>query len=221
MKNDPLIKLKNITLKATHRCIIEDVSFNLTKNSITTILGHNGAGKSTIAKIILGITKASQGTVNIKPNLTFAYLPQKLHLEKNFPLTVKRFISLPNKVSKHDLEVVARQTGIYHLQNAQMFSLSGGELQRVLLTRAILRKPDIYILDEPIQNIDSTGQIELYHLIKELRDQQGASILLISHDIDSIVNISDHIIFLDQGRIYFEGSPDEFKKYHHICTHCE
>lgn len=212
-----LINCDNISLSKRNRHIISDISFSVYEKEIVTIIGHNGAGKSTIAKLLLGLSYPCCGKIFTAPDLTISYVPQNLHFSEIFPITVDKFLNLPTKVDEKLLAKIEEKTKISYLRDQQVHTLSGGEKQRVLLTRAISRNPKLLILDEPIQNIDSQGQTELYQLLKWVRDELGIAILLISHDLVMLSNISDKIIHIQDGKIIFKGTAHDFSQSCLIC----
>lgn len=202
MDNSTLLKLHDINFHSQGRNILENVNLNLSRREILTIIGPNGAGKSTLMKVILGLVPISSGEIWQKPDTTIGYVPQKLSLDSTLPMKVSRFLSLA-LVSKKSRQEALERLSISHLSSHQMHKLSGGELQRVLLARAISRQPNILMLDEPLQGVDITGQIELYRLIASLRESLDCAILMISHDLHLVMAQTDSVICLN----------------HHICCH--
>jgi len=171
-----------------------------------TLIGPNGSGKSTTAKVALSILKPDQGTVQRRRDLKVAYVPQKLSIDWTLPLTVTRFMGLTGKISASEQLEALSATGVTHLANAEVRTLSGGEFQRVLLARAIARKPNFLVLDEPVQGVDFSGEIALYELIKRIRDDLGCGILLISHDLHVVMAATDRVICLN-GHVCCSGPP--------------
>ena len=165
-----------------------------------------GSGKSTTAKLVLGIFKPDEGVVTRKPDMKISYVPQKLQIDWTLPLTVKRFMQLTEKVNAHDVIETMEATGVAHLADAEVRTLSGGEFQRVMLARAIARKPDLLVLDEPVQGVDFTGEIALYDLIKRICDEIKCGILLISHDLHVVMAATDRVICLN-GHVCCSGTP--------------
>jgi zinc transport system ATP-binding protein len=203
-----LITLKNIGVTFHQRAVLDDVSFTLSRDEITTLIGPNGAGKSTLVKVLTGLQTPTTGTIEKKKKLIIGYVPQKLQLNPSLPLTVARFLSLSNKHNhQHQMESLTLVQG-EHLQKHNMHTLSGGELQRVLLARAILRKPDLLILDEPVQGVDVKGQIALYALIENLQKTFHCGIFMVSHDLH-VVMASTHRVICLQHRICCSGKPEQ------------
>ena len=207
MSVTPLIRTENLEVRAGKRQLIHDISLDINPGEILTIIGPNGAGKSTLLKALIGAIPLSSGRIIHKDNLRIGYTPQIIQLEKTIPIPVKRFLSLAGAVDTATRDKVIAQTQIAPLLNAQMADLSGGELQRVLLGRALLRRPDLLILDEPTQGLDQPAEARFYQLIAEVRDQTGAGILMVSHDLHVVMAESDRVICLN-GHICCSGAPE-------------
>ena len=179
---------------------------NIERGEIVTMIGPNGSGKSTTAKVALGIIKADEGVAHQKEKLTVGYVPQKLDVNWTLPLSVNRFLRLTNVASKAQMKEVLLATETVHLANSQMSKLSGGEFQRVLLARAMIRTPELLVLDEPLQGVDFTGEIALYKLIENIRDRLNCGVLLISHDLHMVMSTTDRVICLN-GHVCCSGTP--------------
>jgi len=205
-QNDPLVTINNCGVFRANRWLVRDVSFSIDAGEIVTLIGPNGSGKSTTAKIALSILKPDEGTVRRRNNLKVSYVPQKLAIDWTLPLTVRRFMTLTGKPGESEQDEAMTATGVAHLANAELRTLSGGEFQRVLLARAIARKPDLLVLDEPVQGVDFSGEIALYDLIKKIRDDFGCGILLISHDLHVVMAATDRVICLN-GHVCCSGTP--------------
>ena len=203
---EPLLKVENLAVRIGANQLLHDVDFEICPAEIVTVIGPNGAGKSTLLKAIIGALPVSGGTVTKKPGLRIGYTPQKLHLEKTMPIPVARFLSLAGRLEKGARAKVLRQTGIEDLRNTQMSDLSGGELQRVLLARALLRKPDLLILDEPTQGLDQPAEVRFYELLAEVRQATGVAVLMVSHDLHVVMAQSDRVICLN-GHVCCSGVP--------------
>ena len=173
---------------------------------IVTLIGPNGSGKSTAAKMALGIISPNEGTAQRQEGLTVGYVPQNLAIDWTLPLTVERFMHLTGAKKGPEVEESMTATGVAHLRKAQVRTLSGGEFQRVLLARAIARKPDLLVLDEPVHGVDFTGEIALYELIKRIRDELRCGVLLISHDLHMVMAATDMVICLN-GHVCCSGTP--------------
>lgn len=208
---NPLLSASGIYLQDQQRTLLRDIHLSVSTNEIVTIIGPNGAGKTSLLNILLGLRQPSQGHVTRAPELTIGYMPQQLLLNPQLPLSVKRFLSLsfPKNSKQHaaDIDSALDKTNIGELRHASMHDLSGGEIQRVLLSRAILRQPQLLVLDEPVQGVDVVGQSKLYQLISQLRDELQCGVLMVSHDLHIVMAATDHVICLNQ-HICCHGHPD-------------
>lgn len=202
----PLVESHHLSFSQGDKRIVEDVSLSLRDGEIVTLIGPNGAGKTTLVKLLLGLYSPTQGQVWRRPGLRVGYMPQKLHVDPSLPLTVKRFLTLvPHSAGA--VRRCAALTRVEGLLDQPMHRLSGGETQRVLLTRALLQRPQWLVLDEPVQGVDVVGQMELYNLIGRIRDEQGCGILMISHDLHLVMAKTDTVICLDR-HVCCHGHPD-------------
>ena len=216
MSEKPLIKLTQAGYQITDRWLVRDVSLSVSQSEIVTLIGPNGSGKSTTAKMALGILKPTTGEALRAPGLKVSYVPQKLMIDWTLPLDVDHFFRLTSKPSIQAQHRAIEATGISHLLNQELRSLSGGEFQRVLIARAIAREPDLLVLDEPVQGVDFSGENELYQLIGTIRDTLQCGILMISHDLHVVMAKTDQVICLN-GHVCCSGTPvtvsqtDEFQ----------
>ncbi|WP_339675646.1 zinc ABC transporter ATP-binding protein ZnuC [uncultured Zhongshania sp.] len=204
--DSPLIKLDHISLKRQQQSLLSDVSLSLIPRQIMTIIGPNGAGKSTLIKIALGLIKPDSGSIFRQANLRIGYMPQRLTLNPLMPLSVERFLSMASP-SKQNIANALERTGISHLRKRPLHDISGGETQRVLLSRALLSDPKLLVLDEPAQGVDISGQTELYELINNLRDTLGCAVLMVSHDLHWVMAQTDTVICLNQ-HVCCHGHPE-------------
>lgn len=205
-KPPPLVSLDQAGVSRAGRWLVRGVTLSVDAGEIVTLIGPNGSGKSTTAKMALGILEADEGTVARKPSLRVGYVPQKVTIDWTLPLTVHRFMSLTGPVPAADAANAMDATGVSKLAHAEVRNLSGGEFQRVLLARAIARKPDLLVLDEPVQGVDFTGEISLYQLIGRIRDTLNCGVLLISHDLHVVMAATDRVICLN-GHVCCSGTP--------------
>ncbi len=203
-----LLTLKNLSLSLNGRMIFEQISFEILKGDFVTIIGPNGAGKSSLLKTIVGLQKPTFGTLNRAPQTRIGYMPQRLSLNEMMPLTVETFLKTSKDHSA--LSTIIKQTSIEKLLKLSMHTLSGGEYQRVLLSRALLQNPNLLILDEPAQGLDVSGQNQFFHLIDHLHKDQGVAILMVSHDLHFVHRASQKVICLN-GHICCIGKPDHVK----------
>ena len=204
--NEPLISLNNAGIYRSDRWLVRDVSLTLGPGEILTLIGPNGSGKSTTAKMALGILKPDEGSAKSRKKLKVRYVPQKVSIDWTVPLKVRRLMSLTGHVTKDEADRAMNLTGTLHLANAEVRTLSGGEFQRVMLARAIAFKPELLVLDEPVQGVDFNGEIEMYELIRKIRDELQCGVLLISHDLHIVMAATDRVICLN-GHVCCSGTP--------------
>ncbi len=205
-----LVALKDVRLQYGQRSVLNDISLEIHRGEITTVIGPNGAGKSCLVKLVTGLSEPTAGTIARESSVKIGYMPQFLALDRSMPVKVGRFLSLaePDKTRRKS---TLERLGIVHLAGAQIQGLSGGEFQRVLLARAILRKPDLLVLDEPLQGVDINGQVALYRLIASLRDELNCAILMVSHDLHLVMAQTDKVICLNQ-HICCYGRPENVSR---------
>ena len=209
-ENSTLVKLNNAGFKQNDKWLVEGVSLTVEKGKIVTLIGPNGSGKSTTAKIALGIYKNIEGSVEKYTNKV-GYVPQKISIDWTLPLRVYDFMLLTENIKDEAIDEALTLTGVIHLKNKNLGNLSGGEFQRVLIARAISKKPELLVLDEPVQGVDYTGEIALYELIKRISETLNCGILLISHDLHTVMTATDHVVCLN-GHVCCSGSPMDVAK---------
>ena len=202
-----LVKLNNVGIQQNDKWLVKGVSLEVEKGKIVTLIGPNGSGKSTTAKIALGIYKNIEGSVEKFTN-NVGYVPQKISIDWTLPLRVKDFMVLTDNIKDELIDEALSLTGVIHLKEKNLGNLSGGEFQRVLLARAISKKPELLVLDEPVQGVDFTGEIALYELIKKISEKLNCGILLISHDLHTVMSATDHVVCLN-GHVCCSGSPKD------------
>ena len=205
-----LVKLNEAGFRIKDKWLVKGVSLQIEKGQIVTLIGPNGSGKSTTAKITLGIYKKIDGEVKKYTNKV-GYVPQKISIDWTLPLRVRDFMVLTENLRDEDINEALSLTGVIQLKNKNLGDLSGGEFQRVLIARAISKKPDLLVLDEPVQGVDFTGEIALYKLIKKITDELNCGILLISHDLHTVMSATDHVVCLN-GHVCCSGSPIDVAK---------
>ena len=211
-----LTSLENAGVYKSGKWLVRGISMHVEPGEIVTLIGPNGSGKSTTAKMALGVLKADEGKVYRRSELRSSYVPQRLDVNWTLPLSVHRFMELTNRATNSEIDLALSSTEISHLARKQMSQLSGGEFQRALLARAILRTPDLLVLDEPVQGVDYNGEIALYKLIDSIRNRLNCGVLLISHDLHVVMSTTDKVICLN-GHVCCSGTPasvassEEFK----------
>lgn len=200
-------------IEARHLCVrlggvevLHDISLTLQPGEIVTVVGPNGSGKSTLLRALLGILPPAAGQVTRAAGLRLGYVPQRLQIDRSMPITVRRFLSLPVRVSDAQAAEVLARVGMEETGGLQMASLSGGQLQRVLLARALLARPQVLMLDEPTQGLDQPGEAAFYRLIEEVRAGTGCAVLMVSHDLHVVMAASDRVVCLN-GHVCCEGTP--------------
>ena len=201
-----LIEVQNLCVGYGNKEVLRNVNLSLSKNEIVTIVGPNGSGKTTLFKSIIGSTPISSGKVLIRPNLKIGYVPQVLNIDRSLPLTVERFLSLENKRHKREALSAQQVLDSNDLLFKQISTLSAGQLQRVLLARALVNKPDVLLLDEATRGLDQPGSAAFYRKIEEIRNTTGCAILMISHDLHVVMSASNRVICLN-GHICCQGEP--------------
>ena len=209
-RSDFLVKIENAGICRSSKWLVRDVSLEVSQGQIVTLIGPNGSGKTTTAKMVLNILKPDEGFV-ISNTDRVAYVPQKINVDWTMPLRVFDFMKITGDLSENDMKENLRLTGVEQLIYSELRNLSGGEFQRVLIARAIAKKPELLVLDEPVQGVDFNGEIALYNLIKQISDSLNCGILLISHDIHFVMSSTDHVICLN-GHICCSGSPSSVAK---------
>lgn len=201
-----LIAADHICVRFGEDEVLHDITLHVAAGEIVTILGPNGSGKSTLLRALLGIVPVAEGRITRAPGLRIGHVPQKLIIDRTMPITVRRFLSLPARVSDAAAAEALARVGMAGHGTDQMTTLSGGQQQRVLLARALLGAPQLLMLDEPTQGLDQPGEAAFYRLIEEVRRDTGAAVLMISHDLHVVMAASDRVICLN-GHICCEGTP--------------
>ena len=209
--SDALITLKNISLSHNGKNILDNVSFKLHPGEFITLIGPNGAGKSSLIKILLGVIKQDAGEIIHGGNLKLGYTPQSFTANPYIPISVIDFLTLNHKLDHEFTSQTCELTGVKDLLEMPLKNLSGGELQKVLLTRALLNKPNVLILDEPAQNLDVDGQMQLYKLIQDIHQKQNCAVLMVSHDLHRVMKESTQVLCL-YHHICCEGLPESILK---------
>ena len=204
-KNNLLVSLDNAGIYKSPKWLIRGVSLEVKSRQIVTLIGPNGSGKTTTAKMVLNILEPDEGSLKRYTN-KIAYVPQKINIDWTMPLRVVDFMRLTNNLSNNEIIESLNQTGVEKLFKEQIHGLSGGEFQRVLLARAIAKKPELLVLDEPVQGVDFNGEIDLYNIIKNISANLNCGILLVSHDLHFVMSATDHVVCLN-GHICCSGKP--------------
>ena len=232
----PLLAARGIGVGPTASPVLQDVSIDVRPGEIVTLVGPNGAGKTTLARVLLGLLRPDRGSIQRAPGVTIGYVPQRLTVDPVLPLTVGRFLRLAGGISDEAPKRSLIEVGAASLIDRPIQEISGGEFQRVLLARALVRNPNLLILDEPVQGVDFNGQFELFALIARIRDWRRCGILLVSHDLHLVMASTDRVICLNR-HVCCAGHPEtvsrdpayialfgpraarELAVYHHVHDH--
>ena len=211
MGDDRLLDVEGVCLAIRGNDILTDVTLRLNAGEIVTLIGPNGAGKSTLVRVVLGLRKPDAGQIWMRPRIRIGYVPQRLAIDETLPLTVARFTTLGQSAGRRGVLAALAETGSAHVADRPVQSISGGELQRVMLARALLRDPDLLVLDEPVQGVDIAGQHELYELIGRIRERRGCGTLMVSHDLHLVMAATDQVICLNH-HVCCSGRPEQVSR---------
>lgn len=219
MPNDPkhksnaaLIEASDVEVRFGGTAVLTGANVVVRPGEIVTLIGPNGAGKTSLVRALLGLIKPATGKVTRRKGLRIGYMPQKLSVDPSLPLTVERFLQLGAARKDADIGAALSEAGVGHVMGNPMQGISGGELQRVMLARALLREPDLLVLDEPVQGVDVTGQAELYRLIQDIRKRRGVGVLMVSHDLHVVMAKTDHVVCLNR-HVCCAGHPQSVSRH--------
>ena len=201
-----LIDISKLEVKYGSKKVLQNINLSLNANEIVTIVGPNGSGKTTLFKAIIGSVPLSKGKISIKPNLRIGYVPQQLKVDQTLPITVERFLKLATR-NNNDIEKMIAFFGSENIFREQINSLSGGQMQRVLLARALVNKPEILLLDEATRGLDQPGIEAFYRKIENISKETNCAVLMISHDLHVVMRASDRVICVN-GHICCQGTPE-------------
>lgn len=202
-----LIQTRNLSVTAGKVPILKNIDIQVSRGEIVTIIGPNGSGKSTLLRTLIGALTPSGGRVIYAPGVSIGYVPQRLHIDETLPMTVKRFLQLPNRAATADIRATLARAGLPDVLGQQLLSLSGGQLQRVLLARAILDNPNLLLLDEPTQGLDRQGTADFYRQLDRIRRELDCAVIMVSHDLQVVMRQSERVICLN-GHICCQGKPE-------------
>ncbi len=202
-----LIAVENINVGYGTHMVLRNVSLTIEPGEIVTVVGPNGSGKTTLLRALIGAAHPTSGRITRQPGLRIGYVPQKLHIDPTLPMTVERFLRLPGGTQRSACAQALERAGVPDLSQRQMSALSGGQMQRVLLARALINNPELLLLDEATQGLDQPGSAAFYRQIDDVRRQTGCAILMISHELHVVMSASDRVICLN-GHICCEGAPE-------------
>lgn len=204
---EALISARGLVAERSGKPLLANVDIDIRPREIVTLIGPNGAGKTTLVRLLLGLEQAAGGEVRRRPSLQIGYVPQRFEVDRALPMTVARFLMLGTGVNGKRAAEVLKEVGAGRILDRQICDISGGELQRAVLARALLRDPELLVLDEPLRGVDFTGEAELYGLIAALRERRGVGVLLVSHDLHVVMASSDRVICLNR-HVCCSGIPE-------------
>ena len=213
----PLVEAHGIGVRRGGRWLIHGVDIAVAGGEVVTLIGPNGAGKTTLVRVLLGLLDPTVGTVRRDRDASIGYVPQRVQFDPTLPLTVARLMTLTSRRPVEAVVEALEETAVRHLLAARVSDLSSGELQRVLLARALLRLPNLLVLDEPVQGVDYTGEAELYELVATIVERRGCGVLMVSHDLHIVMAATDRVVCLNH-HVCCTGAPldvvghDEFRR---------
>ena len=205
--DEALIATEGVSLTLGGRRVLEKVDLAVHPGEIVTLIGPNGAGKTSLIRILLGLIQPEAGRVRRHAALAVGYVPQRVERDPVLPLEADRFLALGGRTARARRQAALEEVGAAHVAHHPFHSLSGGELQRVLLARALLRDPDLLVLDEPVRGVDVGGQIALYDLIDGIRKARGCGVLMVSHDLHLVMAATDEVVCLNT-HVCCAGRPE-------------
>ncbi|MEM9797081.1 MAG: metal ABC transporter ATP-binding protein [Pseudomonadota bacterium] len=202
----PLVSIDGLTVAYGGKTALKGVDLHVSPGEIVTVVGPNGSGKTSLLRAIIGALRPVAGSVRLRPGLRIGYVPQRLHVDPNLPITVGRFLALPRRSAQGSRRAALRRAGVPDLMDRQMSGLSGGQFQRVLLARALMTQPELLLLDEATQGLDQPGSAAFYRQIEDVRQETGCAVVMISHELHVVMSASDRVICLN-GHVCCQGSP--------------
>ena len=201
-----LLEARAVCVRHGHEAAVDRVDLDVAGGEIVTLVGPNGSGKTTLVRTVIGLREPDSGRVWRRPGLRLGYVPQRLAPDPTLPLTAGRFVALSG-AGPGAARTALGEAGAAHLAGSALTDLSGGELRRVLLARALARAPDLLVLDEPTAGVDVAGQAALYERIDAVRRQRGCGVLLVSHDLHLVMASSDRVVCLNR-HVCCTGAPE-------------
>ncbi len=204
---DPVLaSLKSVGVIRNGRWLIQGISLSIRKGEIISLIGPNGSGKTTVARVLSGSIAPDSGSVSRADGIRIGYVPQRLVIDSTLPMTVRRLMNINEKFDTAEIEQVLDEMKVLKSADQPVQELSGGEFQRVIFARALLRKPDLLLLDEPSQGLDFRGEIKLYNQIVDIRDRLNCGILLVCHNLHMVMAKTDSVICIN-SHICCAGTP--------------
>lgn len=212
MTEAPLVEALGLSVRLGGAEVLQSVDLAVRPGEIVTLIGPNGSGKTTLVRAVLGLQEAAAGGVTRRPGLRVGYVPQRVHIEDTMPLTVRRFLTLQRRRPRLAAEDALAMVSAGAIADSPVQAISGGEMRRVLLARALLHEPELLVLDEPAAGVDVAGQAALYDLIGALRERSGCGVLLVSHDLHLVMAATDEVICLNR-HVCCRGAPDAVSRH--------
>ena len=209
---DAILEVRNLSKRFGGVEAVRDVSFDVPRRALVGLIGPNGAGKTTAVRALLGLIRPDAGKVHHEPGLVVGYVPQRIAPDTLLPISVRRFLAMAGRRAAADATATLDEVGMTAVIDRQLSALSGGEYRRVLLARALLRHPDLLVLDEPVQQVDFPGQLAMHRLIGRLRERRGCGVLVISHDLHLVLGATDRVICLN-GHVCCAGEPETVSRH--------
>ncbi len=210
--NHILLSADDIAYVKRGKTILTDISLHLHSKEIITLIGPNGAGKTSLIRILLGLSHATSGIVERREDLRIGYVPQRIFVPEVMPIRVYDFLNVTGLYDAEQCEHMLDEVSCAYLLYSPMQNISGGEMQRVLLARALLKKPQLLVLDEPASGMDIIGQQALYETIRHIRDKHDCGILMVSHDLHLVMAATDRVVCLNT-HICCTGHPDDVSEH--------
>ena len=209
----PALEIKDLGVKypGSSLMAIEEVTFDVAKDTVAALIGPNGSGKTTVIKAVLGLIPY-QGEIRVfgspvsKMYSKIGYVPQRFTFDPTFPITVLEFISLVGKVSKNKIRETLEYVGAGELESRKMATLSGGQIQRVLLARCLVKDPKLLLLDEPEAGVDVGGEQTFYDIVEHLVEKKGVTAIISSHELDIVYTYASQVVCINH-RMLCSGIP--------------
>lgn len=210
--SNALLIAENISLVLRGKTILSDISLQVHSGEIITLIGPNGAGKTSLIRILLGLSKASSGKLERQQALRVGYVPQRIQIPDVMPLRVYDFLNVTGQYDVAQCQCILDEVDCGYLLYCAIQDISGGEMQRVLLSRALLKQPQLLVLDEPASGMDIIGQQALYETIRHVRDSYNCGVLMVSHDLHLVMAATDKVICLNT-HVCCTGHPDDVSEH--------
>ncbi len=207
-----LAEIAGVSLRMGKNEILSGVDLAVRSGEIVSLIGPNGGGKTSLIRVLLGLLRPQRGRVALAPGIRVGYMPQRLFVDDVLPLTVARFLALGGRAEQERIGAVLDEVGVDGIVECPIQGVSGGEFQRLLLGRALLRDPDLLVLDEPVQGVDVNGQAELFALIGRIRRRRGCGVLLVSHDLHLVMEATDRVVCLNR-HVCCTGQPESVTRH--------